>query len=226
MPDMRAVLFDLDQTLFDRTSSLIDFLNHQWSSQAALQSTPREAYVENFLKLDENGKVWKDIVYRSLIEIFSIRGIEADALLEDYLSHFHKYARLYPDVTLALRLLKEQGFKLGIITNGRVDLQSSVIKACGFDAWMDVILISEAEKIKKPDPAIFARALERLEVLPAAAVFVGDNPDADIRGAHEAGMETIWFQNANFDPPDPAITSAIFGAYRNLPHIVGRLVKT
>ena len=56
----------------------------------------------------------------------------------------------------------------------------------------DTILISDAEGISKPNRQIFERALERLNVTPAHAVFVGDHPDVDVAGARGAGMRAIW----------------------------------
>ena len=53
-------------------------------------------------------------------------------------------------------------------------------------------LISAEEKIRKPDPEIFIRAADRLGVCAAECVFLGDNPQADIGGAHSAGMKTVW----------------------------------
>ena len=58
---------------------------------------------------------------------------------------------------------------------------------------MDAILISEAEGLRKPDAAIFCRAAERVGARPGECLFVGDNPEADIFGAHAAGMKTAWF---------------------------------
>jgi putative hydrolase of the HAD superfamily len=61
----------------------------------------------------------------------------------------------------------------------------------------DTILISDAEGISKPDRQIFDRALERLNVTAAQAVFVGDHPAVDIAGARGAGMRAIWKRDAN-----------------------------
>ena len=59
-------------------------------------------------------------------------------------------------------------------------------------SFFDVVLISEAEGVRKPDRAIFARALERCGVAPADAIFVGDHPEVDVAGARAAGMVPVW----------------------------------
>jgi putative hydrolase of the HAD superfamily len=58
---------------------------------------------------------------------------------------------------------------------------------------MDAILVSETEGLRKPNAALFVRGAKRLNVSPASCLFVGDNPVADILGAHAAGMHTAWF---------------------------------
>lgn len=61
-------------------------------------------------------------------------------------------------------------------------------------ALVDEVLISAKEKVKKPDREIFVRAAERLGVRVEESIFVGDNPQTDIVGAYEAGMQTVWLK--------------------------------
>jgi putative hydrolase of the HAD superfamily len=68
----------------------------------------------------------------------------------------------------------------------------------------DTILISDAEGIWKPDCRIFHRALERLNISRAQAVFVGDHPEVDVAGARAAGMQAIWRR----DPSVPRMVEA------------------
>jgi len=56
----------------------------------------------------------------------------------------------------------------------------------------NAIVISEAGDVRKPERGIFDLTLGRLGVTPAEAVFVGDHPEIDIRGARDAGMRAIW----------------------------------
>jgi putative hydrolase of the HAD superfamily len=67
---------------------------------------------------------------------------------------------------------------------------------------VDIVLISEQEQVRKPDPRIFARAAERLGVRTQECVFVGDNPQADICGAHQVGMKTVWCAHGESWPVD------------------------
>jgi putative hydrolase of the HAD superfamily len=224
MAKPRAVLFDLDQTLLDRDRSLVRFLDWQWAARPLLRSMPRKAFVDAFLRLDARGTVWKDVVYARLLAERGLPTAGADALLADYLQVFPGHAVAYDHALTALRALKDRGLALGLVTNGRRDLQSAVATVLGLDSLLDTQVISEAVGLRKPDPAIFRLAAERLAVPVTACVFVGDNPDADVRGAHGAGMRAIWKENDAFPPPDGAIPAGVLRDYRCLVAIVDALV--
>ena len=226
MTEIEGILFDLDQTLMDRDKSLHLFLNQQWNKKKSLQAISKDDFVTKFIELDKNGYVWKDKVYSQILNDFGITDIHHNDLLADYLANFSQNAVLFPNVMDFLQTCKSQNIKLGIITNGREDLQASVIRACGLEQIMDVILISEVEGIKKPDPIIFKSALNHLSLSSASCVFIGDNPDADIKGAYNVGMKTIWKENKLFPEPDKFITSSTFTDFRDLLSILNNLSET
>jgi putative hydrolase of the HAD superfamily len=62
----------------------------------------------------------------------------------------------------------------------------------GIDRYFDAILVSEWEGIKKPDPQIFIRALEKLSISPNESIFIGDHPENDVKAAQNVGMKGIW----------------------------------
>ncbi|MEM6529730.1 MAG: HAD-IA family hydrolase [Chloroflexota bacterium] len=96
------------------------------------------------------------------------------------------------------------GYKLGMITNGKTVVQNATLDAVNIRAFFPVIVISEASGVRKPDPTIFQIALSQMEVQAENAVYIGDNPDADIQGARNAGLKTIWIgQDWTYDLPEP-----------------------
>jgi putative hydrolase of the HAD superfamily len=113
-------------------------------------------------------------------------------MLAHYWSEYMQNCLASEDTLVTLQTLRERGQKLGVITNGPVKLQQQKLDALGITRLFETIVISEAEAVRKPDPAIFARALERCGVVCDEAVFVGDHPEIDIAGAHAAGMRPIW----------------------------------
>lgn len=223
MGGIKAVLFDLDQTLLDRNASIGRFLDVQWLNHKALQAVALGEFKRRFFELDANGRVWKDFVYLALMREFDIPTLKPRDLVAEYVSGLCDHASLFPDVLVTLAALRLGGMKLGIITNGRADLQTSMIKASGLGGLMDVVLISEAEGINKPDPRLFNRGLERLGVLAGESVFVGDNPVADIAGASAVGMSTLWKRNEDFAAPAPAVTSGVFDTFAELAKVLGAL---
>ncbi|GAB3806917.1 hypothetical protein GCM10028868_36330 [Virgibacillus kimchii] len=88
---------------------------------------------------------------------------------------------------------------LGMITNGKGQYQMNNMKALGIDQYFKTILISEWEGIKKPEPEIFQKALEKLNVLPSESIFVGDHPENDVKAAQNVGMKGVWKKDYQWD---------------------------
>ena len=83
-------------------------------------------------------------------------------------------------------------YRLGLISNGKTPFQERNFRALGFSDLFDCVIVSEAAGMRKPDTGIFHLGCSELDVSPDEAVFVGDNPTADIRGAQEAGLKTVF----------------------------------
>ena len=81
---------------------------------------------------------------------------------------------------------------VGIVTNGNPRAQQEKLRRCLPDCTLDTILISGALGVRKPDPAIFRRALGELNARPEHTLFVGDDPVNDMEGAATAGLATAW----------------------------------
>ena len=96
--------------------------------------------------------------------------------------------RPYPEVPGVLRGLRERGLGLVIVSNWDVSLHD-VLADTGLDTLVDRTLTSAEEGVAKPDPALFARALDG--VPPAEAIHVGDSLDADVAGARAAGITAV-----------------------------------
>lgn len=190
---VQAVLFDLDGTLLNRDASLAAFIEVQYKRlNRWIGHIPKEQYISRFIELDNRGYVWKDRVYEQLIAEFQITGISKERLLLDYTTQFKNHCVPFPNLLPMLSGLKERSIRLGMITNGWGQFQSDNIKALGIEAYFDVILISEWEEMKKPDTRLFHRALNRLGVLSADSMFIGDHPENDVKAARSIGMKGVW----------------------------------
>jgi putative hydrolase of the HAD superfamily len=191
---IKAILFDLDGTLLDRDASVERFLVEQ-HKRYNLHHIPFEKYRDRFIELDENGYADKQKVFQTLVTEFAI-PITAEELVADFRLNAWKNCETFLGAAEVLAKLRSGGFKLGIVTNGSVESQQAKLHESGLLARVDEALISEKEQIRKPDRRIFALAAERLGVAPEECVFVGDNPETDIGGAHMAGMSTVWVKGS------------------------------
>lgn len=98
---------------------------------------------------------------------------------------------LFPDARGLLDALRARGYRLGVISNN----DGSCAEKCaamGIASYFDVIVDSAVEGVRKPGPDIFLRACAYMDVAPADAVHVGDMYGADVCGAAEAGLRSIW----------------------------------
>jgi putative hydrolase of the HAD superfamily len=190
---IKAAIFDLDGTLLNRDESVKIFIDRQYERlNKQVGHIPKEKYVKRFIELDKRGYVWKDKVYQQLVGEFNIVNITWEELLQDYISEFKNNCVPFTNLTQMLEELKRSNILLGMITNGYGQFQMDNIRALGIENYFDAILVSEWEGIKKPDPKIFKRALEQLNVLPNQSLFVGDHPDNDVKAAQNVGMKGIW----------------------------------
>jgi putative hydrolase of the HAD superfamily len=124
----------------------------------------------------------------------------------------HHYARplrdgvtAMPGAATALAELRARGVRVGLISNTiwPGDLHREDLRALGLWQYIEYAVFSGDSGIWKPHPQIFLNVLEHLGVNPADAIFVGDSPKEDIRGAQQAGIRAIWIRSSEFPlPPD------------------------
>ena len=207
---LRAVIFDLGGTLmYERTSwhaitsqadeALTNYLRQQ-GMELNLSTFPREfrrrldkyfkkrekdllettySFVLRDLLTDKgHGDVSEDILRTALDRLFAVT--QTNWVLED-------------DTLATLQKLEENGYRLGLISNAGDDQDvQQLARRFGIDKYFDFILTSAACSYRKPHPRIFELALSNWYFLPAEAVMVGDNLEADVRGAQTVGLYAIW----------------------------------
>ncbi|MFL5803745.1 MAG: HAD family hydrolase [Roseiflexaceae bacterium] len=184
----RAILFDLDDTLYD--------LRSYWSGRLRLAL---DLVLPRYPQLDRDALVRAALaerVYMAQWPDFLRRQSVADEALiaaahEIFCREWFEQMALYEDALHTLEALRPR-YRLGLITNGPSEIQRRKIERFGLVNYLDVLIVSEEAGVAKPDPAIFALALAQLGVGPAEALFIGDSPEHDLRGAAAAGMACIW----------------------------------
>jgi putative hydrolase of the HAD superfamily len=194
---MRAVLFDLDCTLTDRDASIREFAaSFLGTFTSRLGPIKDEELFAALQRADGNGYRARREMCLDLVACLPW----LDQPSADEIDHF--WWREFPLCAVAaeglhelLDALVKGGWALGIVSNGRANVQYRKIDALGIRPNMKAIVISEEAGVAKPCPEIFMRALSLLGAQPSEALFVGDNPVADIVGAQSAGIPAVWLRN-------------------------------
>jgi putative hydrolase of the HAD superfamily len=192
-PLIRAVLFDLDGTLYDRDEVVVRVAHEQFETfRSRLPGIDRERFVDRTLALDDHGYAGRFDVYGTLLSDVPVDVHLATDLEAHFWDCYCRHCVRPDDAVNTLEALRAAGKTLAVVTNGPVEWQSRKLRTLGLAGYFDHVLISEAEGISKPDARIFERALARCGVAPHEAMFVGDHPEIDISGARAAGMRAAW----------------------------------
>jgi putative hydrolase of the HAD superfamily len=190
---IRAVLFDLDGTLYDRDAVVLRVAYEQFDTfQGRLTGVDRDRFIARTLELDDHGYARRVDVYRGLLSGVTVDDRLAGDLEAHFWDCYCRHCDFPEDAAATLDALRASGKRLAVVTNGPVEWQSRKLRTLGLADYFDDVLISEAEGISKPDTRIFARALERCGVAPHEAMFVGDHPEIDVAGARAAGLVAVW----------------------------------
>ncbi|HJL18353.1 MAG TPA: HAD family hydrolase [Sandaracinaceae bacterium LLY-WYZ-13_1] len=109
------------------------------------------------------------------------------------------WRRVPDDLPRALTRARAMGIRLGVISNseGRLD---ALFAHVGLGDAFEVVVDSAHEGVRKPDPAIFHRAVARMGVDPGAALYAGDIPSVDVDGALGAGLRAALIDPLDFYP--------------------------
>jgi HAD superfamily hydrolase (TIGR01662 family) len=137
--------------------------------------------------------------------IYILRGLLAEwgytdppqALVQQSLEAMYQVSeacwQLEPESLPALEQLRQQGYHLGLISNAADDADvQRLVDQFGLRSYFDIILTSAAQGIRKPNPHLFHTALRTWQVSPSQAVMVGDTLGADVLGARNAGLFSVW----------------------------------
>ena len=211
----RAVLFDLDDTLFD----------HRGCSREALASVQNCHDALGAMPLDELETAHSRVLEELHGDVMLGRVPLEQARLERFrrliamsggtpAGRSRRRARR-PRIATGTRRCGARSAaprvcsqalstraRIGIVSNNLFDEQRDKLEHCGLAGFVDALVVSERVGVSKPDPAIFVAALDALQCDAAEAVMVGDSWAADIAGARAAGIRPIWFNPLGAKPPD------------------------
>ena len=217
---VRAVLFDLDDTLFDHQACARAALAAVHGAHGCFTGIPFDDFERQHARFLEElhvevmeGRLGIDAAREERFRrLFASAGVAADDALmqataaayrERYLS-----ARRAIDGAAALLPHVRRRARVAIVSNNLLEEQQQKLKHCGLDAHIDALIVSEEVGVSKPHPRIFEVALERVGVTAAEAVMIGDSWSADVAGALAAGIRPIWFNRHRQPRPEPDVPVA------------------
>ena len=195
-PDLKAVLFDLDDTLNDRTRSWMAFVERMADPRAGHLGACVVADIHrSILAADEGGYRDKNALFTEMSRLPWKRPKSTGDVEKLWREYFPRCTVTRPGVSAVLGRLRTLGIRTAIVTNGRADAQQAKLKAMGMCEAVDLIITSGGMGCKKPDPRIYNAALSELGVVASEALFVGDNPKSDVVGPANLGLQTAWMAN-------------------------------
>ncbi|HIF5954722.1 TPA: HAD family hydrolase [Vibrio parahaemolyticus] len=207
---LKAIFFDMDETLCG--TSQADKAAGQkfaaWIQQTYPQVSDPQAFLQRYLqgvykKLNAEfpqlvALLPDENAFRcGLIQtILAEDGIHINAEQAQQAQHYFDSARMgaftfFPGVKEMLTDLRKH-YKLVVITNGPIFSQHPKLKATQMDEWVDHIIVGGEEPEEKPAASIFQKALNLVDVKPEEALHIGDSLAADIAGANNMGILSVW----------------------------------
>lgn len=196
MTDYKAILFDLDGTLIDTTELILYCFNHAWQTTCGRTHLP-EVYVAAM------GVPLKDAM-RRLLEITDgmqpqqIGEVRTAGLVESLVQEYRSFnaanhdrlARPFPAMERVLAGLRDRGYALGVVTSKSRQFAERGLRLCGLWEFMTVFISMDDRSRHKPHPEPLLLALEKLQVAPQHAVYVGDSR-YDMQAGRAAGLRTV-----------------------------------
>jgi HAD superfamily hydrolase (TIGR01549 family) len=208
---LRAEGFELNLSTFPREfrKRLRKYFQQR---EKDLLETTYSFVLRDVLKDKGYGDVSEGTIRNALDELFAVT--QTNWVIED-------------DTLPTLQKLEADGYRMGLISNAGDDQDvQQLARRFGIARYFDFILTSAACSYRKPHRRIFELALSNWYFLPSEAVMVGDNLDADVRGAQSVGLFTIWLSRRAGKPSEEELAiqpDASLSSLSELPAFLDRL---
>ncbi|MEN3586017.1 HAD family hydrolase [Streptomyces sp. ZYX-F-203] len=200
---VKAIVWDVDDTLFDHTRADREGLRSHLVAEGELAAhNSGEEALSRWREIGEEqwirhaaGEVDYPTLRRDRTRVFvgreGLTNAEADAWFERYLTHYESAWSLFPDVVPVLDALAGD-YRHGVLSNSSIRVQDRKLRTLGVHDRFESILCAAELGVSKPDASAFHAACAALGLAPDEVAYVGDHPEIDGRGAAEAGLLSVW----------------------------------
>ena len=227
-----AVIFDVDDTLFDREAAqllVLDIIIERYPELFGKHD--KQKIAEAFLESDrlvtrdfQDGKPSSGLRRSRSIHFLQLLGLSdeyADKLTDFYVHNLPGVRATMEGADELISRLSGQ-YRIGIISNGLPDVQYRKLESIGIRQHCHCVVLSEELGIRKPDAGIFLHTASLLGVPPAACLYVGNSYRDDVIGAANAGMSACWFNRKAVSPPENTdfVPSLVITRLRELPALL------
>ncbi len=212
----QSVFFDADDTLFDypqaeRAALLACLDEFQIPADPGAFIAAYRRHNHDIWKEFERGEIDQAFLrverFRRLAAGIGLPALPLEKVSSFYLEALSGHSQLLPGALETIRGLAER-FPLALITNGIAAVQNRRFAASPITSCFRAVVISEEIGIAKPDPRIFAPALQKIGVQAADILYVGDSVTSDMAAARNAGMDFCWVNPGGL--PVPAGFAPVF----------------
>lgn len=197
MNNIKAVIFDLDNTLADRKYA---FYNHAVRMADMFMSDrsgdEKEHFVKRLIELDNNGYAVKKQVYDTIFSEFSPSGT-ADDMKREWNVSAELFCRTEDGAEDILKYLNGK-YILALLTNGYTSTQNIKLDGTGLRGYFSEVMISEETGTAKPDKEIYLMMCRRIGVSPSEALYVGDHMENDVKGPLSAGLDAVLYDKTGY----------------------------
>ena len=210
---MKAIVFDLDDTLYDQVVPFREAYEELFGSRFDINI--EELFLARHHRSDEvyhlavRGDITMEemYIYRSAkpFEDLGYTISEKEALeFQHAYAERQKHLKISEKMAEILTELNRMRIPVGIISNGPAEHQRKKIRAMGLMNWImeEHIIVSGDDGISKPEKHIFERARKVLGLKPEEMIMVGDSMPNDIKGAKNAGWKTVWLKRREWEKTD------------------------
>ena len=195
---MKAIIFDLDDTLYDCTGSLLEASRKRAAKvmvEAGLPCTEEEAYLMQKELSEKYGPYY--LVFNEMAKKFGCSDNFVDSALKAYNSNEVSDIKLFPDVIPTLKKLALEKYKLFLLTIGIHERQQKKIELLKLEPYFDEIIINDQEVGLLMDDC-FEEIVKKYALNPRNVVAVGDRVRAELRIAKSMGMVTVQMLHGRF----------------------------